>query len=92
MSETTGKYGYDGWVGVYACPPIEPWGQPPTTPGVDPFPIQPAPPSTFTIGHIVPPRPFEFNTPEYWTWWKGYIAGNSCTADQMLRAIEEDRE
>jgi len=40
----------------------------------------------------VPPREFEFNTAEYWSWWKGYLAGNNCTADQMLRAIEEDGE
>lgn len=77
-------YDSDGWAGLYACSPPSPW-QP------DPFPMHPPASSTATFSFDVPARPFRFNTAEYWSWWKGYLAGNNCTADQMLRAIEEDR-
>jgi hypothetical protein len=49
--------------------------------------------TTYTYSsNAIPTRPFKWNSKEYWAWWKGYIACNQVTAEQMLRAIEEDRK
>ena len=53
------------------------------------------PTGTYTFSYTnsyIPSRPFDFNTKEYWLWWKGYIAGNSITSEELLECIEMDRK
>lgn len=80
----TSPHGIDNGVYMYAAPELDPFPDPPHQPSLDGI-------ATVTWTMAIPPRTFAWNTPEYWAWWRGYIACNAVTAHQMLDAIEEDR-